>query len=97
MTGTNGQKPAIVPDQPGKPAGQAGPACPTAEPLIWTARMLAALATGVIGGKWYSLIDKLYPETTLHAAYQAVAANQGSAGVDHSRITGRPWTPTWPV
>jgi RNA-directed DNA polymerase len=48
--------------------------------------MLATLATGVIGGKWYSLIDKLYPETTLRAAYQAVAANQGSAGVDHVSV-----------
>ena len=26
------------------------------EPRIWTERMLAALAAGVKGGKWYSLI-----------------------------------------
>jgi RNA-directed DNA polymerase len=48
--------------------------------------MLATLETGVIGGKWYSLIDKLYPETTLRAAFKAVAANRGSAGVDHVSI-----------
>jgi RNA-directed DNA polymerase len=86
MTGTDGQKPAAVPDHPGKRAGEVGPARPTAEPLIWTARMLATLETGVIGGKWYSLIDKLYPEATLRAAFKAVATNRGAAGVDHVSV-----------
>jgi hypothetical protein len=83
MTGTDGQTPEAVPDHPGKRAGEAGPARPAAEPPIWTARMLATLDKGVIGGKWYSLIDKLYPETTLRAAFKAVATNRGAAGVDH--------------
>lgn len=48
--------------------------------------MLATLAKGVTGGKWYSLIDKLYPVTTLQAAYAAVKANDGAAGVDHVSI-----------
>jgi RNA-directed DNA polymerase len=48
--------------------------------------MLATLAKGVTGGKWYSLIDKLYPEPTLRSAFAAVAANQGAAGVDHVGI-----------
>jgi RNA-directed DNA polymerase len=48
--------------------------------------MLAALARGIAGGKWYSLIDKLYPETTLRLAFDAVAANRGAAGVDHVGI-----------
>ncbi len=48
--------------------------------------MLAALDKGVIGGKWYSLIDKVYPETTLRAAFKAVATNRGAAGVDHVSI-----------
>ena len=48
--------------------------------------MLATLEKGVTGGKWYSLIDKLYPETTLRAAFKAVAANRGAAGVDHVSI-----------
>jgi len=48
--------------------------------------MLAALARGITGGKWYSLIDKLYPEPTLRAAFAAVAANRGAAGVDHVGI-----------
>jgi RNA-directed DNA polymerase len=50
--------------------------------------MLATLGKGVTGGKWYSLIDKLTPETTLHAAFAAVAANAGAAGVDHVTIDG---------
>lgn len=48
--------------------------------------MLATLEKGVIGGKWYSLIDKLYPISTLRAAYAAVATNRGAAGVDHVGI-----------
>jgi len=48
--------------------------------------MLATLARGISGGKWYSLIDKLYPEPTLRAAFAAVAANRGAAGVDHVGI-----------
>jgi len=48
--------------------------------------MLATLEQGVTGGKWYSLIDKLYPIATLAAAFAAVKANQGAAGVDHVSI-----------
>ncbi len=48
--------------------------------------MLATLATGVKGGKWHSLIDKLYPIPTLRAAFAAVSANRGAAGVDRVTI-----------
>ena len=48
--------------------------------------MLAALIQGVKGGKWFSLIDKVHPERTLHAAFSQVAANEGAAGVDHVTI-----------
>jgi len=48
--------------------------------------MLATLDKGVTGGKWYSLIDKLYPVATRHVAFAAVAANDGVAGVDHVSI-----------
>lgn len=30
------------------------------EPSVWTDKMLAALERGVKGGKWYSLIDKVW-------------------------------------
>jgi RNA-directed DNA polymerase len=56
------------------------------EPTVWTARMLTALEQGVKGGKWYSLIDKVYPEATLRAAFKEVSANKGAAGVDHVTI-----------
>ena len=29
------------------------------EPAVWTERMVAALETGVKGGKWFSLMDKV--------------------------------------
>ena len=32
---------------------------------VWTDRMLAALGNGVRGGKWHSLIDKVYAPQTL--------------------------------
>ena len=57
-----------------------------AELRVWTERMLAALRRGVKGGKWYSLIDKVYPEAALRAAFTQVAANHGAAGVDHVTI-----------
>jgi hypothetical protein len=49
-------------------------------------RMLAALEDGVKGGKWFSLIDKVWPEKTLRKAFGKVAANQGAPGVDRVTI-----------
>ena len=48
------------------------------EPEVWTERMVDALERGVQGGKWHSLIDKVYAERTLAAAWQRVARNGGS-------------------
>jgi hypothetical protein len=45
--------------------------------------MLTALETGVKGGRWHALIDKVYPEGNLRASYDQVAANKGAPGVDH--------------
>lgn len=53
---------------------------------IWTERMLAALGNGVKGGKWFSLIDKVYRAGTLEAAWQQVKANKGAAGIDRQSI-----------
>ena len=44
--------------------------------------MVSALANGVIGGKWFSLVDKVIRPTTLDAAWRKVARNKGAAGVD---------------
>jgi RNA-directed DNA polymerase len=48
--------------------------------------MLTALEEGVKGGVWFSLIDKVYAERTLKAAWQHVKANGGAAGVDHVTV-----------
>jgi RNA-directed DNA polymerase len=53
---------------------------------VWTERMLAALGNGVKGNKWFSLIDKVYRQSTLQAAWQQVKANKGSAGIDRQSI-----------
>jgi hypothetical protein len=55
------------------------------EPSVWTDRMLTALENGVKGGKWFSLIDKVYSLANLESAATEVAGNGGAAGVD--RVT----------
>ena len=57
------------------------------EPEVWTERMLTALEQGVKGGKWFSLIDKVYALGNLRMAFQQVKANGGAAGVDHQTVT----------
>lgn len=44
--------------------------------------MLATLTKGIKGGKWYSLIDKVWKEENLESALNAVIRNKGGAGVD---------------
>ena len=56
------------------------------EPSVWTPRMLTALEQGVKGGRWFSLIDKVYATANLAQAYNRVAANGGAAGVDHQTV-----------
>lgn len=56
------------------------------EPEVWTERMLTALEKGVKGGKWFSLMDKVYALPNLRAAFQKVKENAGAAGVDHETI-----------
>lgn len=56
------------------------------ETSVWSERMLAALVNGVKGGKWFSLIDKVYARATLDAAWRQVKANRGAAGIDRISI-----------
>jgi RNA-directed DNA polymerase len=56
------------------------------EPSVWTERMLTALEAGVKGGKWFSLMDKVYALTNLRVAFAEVKANGGAAGVDHQTV-----------
>ena len=48
--------------------------------------MLEALETGVKGGKWHSLIDKVYREESLRAAWRSVRERNGCAGIDRVSI-----------
>jgi RNA-directed DNA polymerase len=56
------------------------------EASIWTERMISALVNGVKGGRWFSLIDKVYAPSTLALAWTKVRANAGAAGVDGQSI-----------
>src|SRR5438128_8230731 len=78
-------RPVAVP--PGaKRAGDIQGRWPWVEPSVWTERMLTALEQGVKGGKWFSLIDKVYRPANLRNAFARVKANQGAAGVDYQTI-----------
>lgn len=56
------------------------------EECVWTERMLTALERGLKGGKWFSLIDKVYAPATLAAGFTKVKRNKGAPGVDHHTI-----------
>lgn len=56
------------------------------EGCVWTEAMLAALGNGVKGGKWFSLMDKVYAPKTLARAWQRVQANAGACGVDQMSV-----------
>jgi RNA-directed DNA polymerase len=79
------QKPATVPFG-ATPSGQPPSVKEWANRLVWTERMLDALHSGVRGGKWHTLHDKVYNRTNLTIASQMVLGNQGAAGVDHQTV-----------
>jgi len=59
---------------------------PWIAPEVWTKRMLQALVNGVKGGKWFSLMDKVFAPTNLEAAWKRVKRNKGAAGVDGQSV-----------
>jgi RNA-directed DNA polymerase len=52
------------------------------ERTVWNERMLEALETGVRGGKWHNLRDKVYRPENLRSAWARVKANHGKPGID---------------
>jgi RNA-directed DNA polymerase len=50
--------------------------------------MLTTLEQGVRGGRWHTLIDKVYAPLNLFAASASVIGNAGAAGVDHQTVEG---------
>jgi len=77
---------------PGVPKAKQGREVPPhwewTEASVWTERMLAALERGVKGGKWFSLMDKVWKMENLQSALQQVARNKGAAGVDGQSCEG---------
>ena len=86
MTDGVRQPPEAVPASGAKPAGEIRARGAWVEAEVWTERMLTALEPGVIGGKWHSLMDKVYALRNLRRALARVKANEGAAGVDHVTV-----------
>jgi RNA-directed DNA polymerase len=78
-------KPVTVPFR-ATPAGEPAPVKAWANRHVWTERMLDALHSGVRGGKWHALNDKVYGEKNLFFSALAVVENQGCAGVDDQTV-----------
>jgi RNA-directed DNA polymerase len=76
----------VVPEKARQGAETHGRDWQWVEATVWNERMLAALGNGVRGGKWFSLIDKVYRPETLGAAWKKVAKNAGAAGVDGQSV-----------
>lgn len=76
------QRPATVPFA-ATPAGQPTSIAEWANRVVWNERMLDALQRGVRGGRWHTLIDKVYNPLNLFSASSKVLDNEGAAGVDH--------------
>ena len=84
MTRRTEDTPATVPQA--QQAGEIPAEWLWVKPCAWTIRMLTALLTGVKEQKWFRLIDKVFAERNLWAAYQQVAEKKGAAGVDHVTV-----------
>ena len=74
---------------PGVPEAKQGrevaPQWAWTEASVWTERMLATLARGIKGGKWYSLIDKVWKMENLQSAVGNVVRNKSKHKPDGQR------------
>lgn len=84
MKDIRSEVPAEVPEA--KQAGEVRARYAWTEPAVWTERMLTALETGVKGGKWFSLIDKVYSDANLRSSFARVKAKRGAPGVDRQTV-----------
>lgn len=85
MNTTTERKPAGVAETPTQ-AGEIRARWVWVEPAVWTDRMLTALENGVKGGKWFSLIDKVWKLENLESGWERVRRNKGSGGSDGQTI-----------
>jgi RNA-directed DNA polymerase len=65
------------------------------EPSVWTERMLATLERGITGGKWFSLIDKVWKMENLQSAVQKVAEGKSEKKADGKRCRRYAQTSHW--
>ena len=79
---TKEQQPSAVPET-AQQGGDIRARWAWVEPTVWTERMLATLETGIEGGKWFRLIDKVWSPKNLAGSLQKVVAKGGSAGIDN--------------
>jgi RNA-directed DNA polymerase len=79
---TKEQQPSSVPER-AQQGGDIQARWAWVEPAVWTERMLATLETGIEGGKWFRLIDKVWSPKNLAGSLQKVVAKGGSAGIDN--------------
>jgi RNA-directed DNA polymerase len=77
--------PITVPFQ-ATPIGETPRIAQWAHPMVWTERMLATLETGVRGGRWHTLIDKVFDQRNLFFSARKVVGKKGAAGVDHQTV-----------
>src|SRR5882672_8514398 len=82
MTGNEPNTPSSVSAGARQGGAHPSPSWDWVEDSVWTEQMLATLTQGIKGGKWYSLIDKVWKEENLDRAIKAVIRNKGGAGVD---------------
>jgi len=69
------------------PAGETPGIDQWAHRAVWTDRMLATLLENKVrGGRWHTLIDKVYSELNLFCSAGKVLGKQGAAGVDRQTV-----------
>jgi RNA-directed DNA polymerase len=85
MNSSREETPAVVSEK-AKQAGEIHAKWHWTEPSVWTDNMLKALEYGVKGGKWFSLIDKVWSLDNLRSAYAEVRRNGGAPGIDNQSV-----------
>ncbi len=69
------------------PAGETPGIAQWAHRAVWTDRMLATLLENKVrGGKWHTLIDKVFNELNLFCAARKVLGKKGAPGVDGQTV-----------
>jgi RNA-directed DNA polymerase len=79
---TQEQTPTTVPERAPQ-VGEIRARWAWVEAEVWTERMLATLETGIEGGKWFRLVDKVWSLKNLGRSLEKVVAKGGSVGIDN--------------